>query len=272
MKKPKTLKDHVIIYDNDCPLCNLYTGAFVKMDLLEQNGRLPYEKIDQVDTTKLQKERSKNEIPLFNLKTGTFDYGVNSLLKILGHRWSLFKKITTCSTMVYLIKILYNFVSFNRKVIVPGNPKTNTCYPTFNFKYRSAFLLFSWVTVATVLFLYSHLLNGLAPAPNFISELLIAGGQLFFQGVFLIRKDRETTFEYLGNMMTVSLLGAIGLLPMILISFFIPINPIWALSFFSIIAILMFIEHYRRVKLLGLSIGLSLSWVLYRVLILIILL
>ncbi|MEL6557914.1 MAG: hypothetical protein AAFQ94_07010 [Bacteroidota bacterium] len=272
MKNPKILKDHVIIYDNDCPLCNLYTGAFVKMNFLEQNGRLPYEKINQIDTSALEEERSKNEIPLFDLNTGTFDYGVNSLLKILGHRWSFFKKIATCRPAVYLIKILYNFISFNRKVIVPGDPKANTCYPTFNIKYRSAFLLFSWVTVAMVLYLYNHLLTGLAPAPDFNFELLIAGGQVLFQSIFLIKKDRETAFEYLGNMMTVSLLGAIGLLPMLLVSIFISINPIWALLYFSIIATLMFIEHYRRVKLLGLSTGLSISWVLYRVLILITLL
>lgn len=272
MKDTRILKDHVIIYDDDCPLCNLYTGAFVKMKFLDTNGRLPYEKINQIDTADLEEERSKNEIPLYNVKTRTFDYGVNSLLKILGNRWSLFRSIAKFQAIVSLIKVIYNFISFNRKVIIPGNPLINSCTPTFNLKYRTAYLVFCWLSVAVVLYLYSHLLTGIISSQNFNAELLIAGGQVLFQGIFIIKKGRVTIYEYLGNMMTVSLAGAIGLIPMIFISLFISINPVWALLYFSVVAVLMFAEHFRRVKLLVLPTALSFSWVLYRVLILIILL
>ncbi len=34
----KTLHNHVIFYDADCPMCNLYTNAFVKTGMLDSNG------------------------------------------------------------------------------------------------------------------------------------------------------------------------------------------------------------------------------------------
>ena len=35
----ETLRDHTIIYDDECPMCNIYTRAFVKHGLLDKKGR-----------------------------------------------------------------------------------------------------------------------------------------------------------------------------------------------------------------------------------------
>ena len=52
----KTLKKHVIIYDDECPLCDLYTGGFVKSVMLDERGRTPFRcmgdiKIEGTDRT-----------------------------------------------------------------------------------------------------------------------------------------------------------------------------------------------------------------------------
>lgn len=267
MKTRKILSNHIIIYDDECPLCNVYTSGFVKFKFLDSDSRLPYSKIHKLEIPELDDTRSKNEIPLLNTKTGTVDYGATSLLKILGNRWKVFLYLSQCVPLLWLIKKLYSFISFNRKVIVPGNPSASACNPTFSLKYRFLYLLFCWIVVATVLYLFNPLIKGIVPATNFYFELMIAGGQLVFQGIFMIGKSKEIFINYLGHLMTVSLLGAIGLLPLLLINLFITLNPILNLACFLVIAGLMFLEHWRRVKLLNLSSWLCISWALYRILI-----
>jgi predicted DCC family thiol-disulfide oxidoreductase YuxK len=39
----KTLKDHTLLYDATCPMCRLYTRAFVSSGMLDQEGRAPYQ-------------------------------------------------------------------------------------------------------------------------------------------------------------------------------------------------------------------------------------
>jgi hypothetical protein len=54
-------------------------------------------------------------------------------------------------------------------------------------------------------------------------------------------------------MMTISFGGALLLLPVIILAKFITIAPIVCLGWFLMVAGLMFLEHIRRTKLLGLG-------------------
>jgi len=69
----------------------------------------------------------------------------------------------------------------------------------------------------------------------------------------------------MGNLITVSLMGSLLLLPILLLSGFIAIPQMIILGWFLLAAAIMFIEHYRRIKLLGLPRYLCFTWVLYRV-------
>jgi hypothetical protein len=69
-------------------------------------------------------------------------------------------------------------------------------------------------------------------------------------------------------MMTISLAGALLLLSVIAINAIIHLPPFVAAVYFLLVAGLMLLEHIRRVKLLSLSWGLTLSWVCYRVVVL----
>jgi predicted DCC family thiol-disulfide oxidoreductase YuxK len=35
----KTLENHTLFYDKDCPMCNIYTARFIKTKMLDANGR-----------------------------------------------------------------------------------------------------------------------------------------------------------------------------------------------------------------------------------------
>ncbi|MGB3466276.1 MAG: DCC1-like thiol-disulfide oxidoreductase family protein [Cyclobacteriaceae bacterium] len=272
MKSSTPLKDHVIIYDDECPLCNAYTGAFVKMKFLDQNGRLPYVHIDQLPADQLDRKRAVNEIPLLNIKTGQVTYGVDSLLKVLGNKWQVFHYVPKVPLLNTSVRKLYSFISYNRKVIVPGKSNYTSCIPAFSMKYRLLYLLFCSLLVATSLYFFNRNLSDLVAGQSFGVEFLFATGQIFFQSIFLINKDKVTIYNYLGNLMTVSLMGALALIPVILISYLIVIDPLILLIYFLSVAGLMFIEHFRRVKLLGLSTLLCATWVAYRLLLLLLIL
>jgi hypothetical protein len=74
-------------------------------------------------------------------------------------------------------------------------------------------------------------------------------------------------WDYLGNMMTISFAGALLLVPVILIHHLIH-WPLFSPLYFMVVAGLMFAEHIRRTKLLALGWLLTITWALYRIILL----
>ena len=267
----KTLKDHTIIYDSECPMCHLYTGAFVKHGFLEKNGRKAFCELSEEDLQQLDLSRSYNEIPLIDSKTGEITYGIESLFKVLAHRFPFLSILFGASWFKWLTNKAYSFVSYNRKVIIPGSQfeKTDSCAPTFNLKYRVAYLMFVWLITAWVLSKFSTLLIGVLPTSGFYRELFIAGGQMVVLGIATVFYDRSKLMYYLGNLITVSLMGALMLVPIILLNSFISTGIYVTLGYFGFVVLVMFIEHKRRLSILNLpSNTFSAIWVLYRLIIL----
>ena len=148
-----------------------------------------------------------------------------------------------------------------------------SCSPTFNLKYRWAYIVFTWVIVSLILNSFSALLRPVVPASNFYREFAICGGQIVFQSVIVGLIKNGRLIHYLGNMMTVSLAGASLLLPALLIAKTgLLDSPIFYLSWFLIVVGFMTMCHMRRVKLLGMHWGTTVSWIIYRFLILLIIL
>lgn len=267
----KTLKHQTLVYDKDCPLCRAYTAGFVKAGMLDENGRLPYADLNTDTCAFVDADRARNEIALIDHKSKTVTYGIDSLLKVLGHSLPFIEKLGKTKPVYASLKRLYSFISYNRKVIIPSakNETGAQCIPDFNLKYRIAYILFGGVITALALYRYSQLINyGAATLPFYI-ELFLAFGQIPFQWLLLRKENRKTQFEYFGNLITVSLFGSLLLvLGMITNALFDASGNILFFWFFITVAI-MFLEHYRRLKLLKLRTGLCAGWFLYRLLILI---
>ena len=79
----KTLNNHVILYDAECPMCSVYTKAFVQTGLLGTDGRAPYQSLNENTCPLVDRQRAVNEIALVNQETGEVTYGIKSLFKIL---------------------------------------------------------------------------------------------------------------------------------------------------------------------------------------------
>ncbi len=268
-----------LIYDDHCPICKVYTKAFVKHNFINENGRVAFSEVkDQGLSQLVDWGRAKNEIPLVDVANHKVYYGVAALLEILGAKWLFFQWFTKQNFLVAIAKILYKFVSFNRRVIIPASLNTECTFdakPDFNLKYRFAYLIFSWLITALVLTNYSALLVQYIGATSLGREFLICAGQMLFQGLLLIavKKDKALIFEYLGNMMTVSLLGALLLCLMLVLNLITEtIPPIFNMAYFFMVVGFMLFDHVRRVGLIMAPKWLSATWVLYRILVLILIL
>jgi len=264
----KTLKNHVLLFANECPMCYAYTKAFVKTGMLSQDGRTAYQEMPKNICPLVDRQRAANEIALVNTETGEGTYGIQSLFKIISHAIPFFRPLFIYNPFVYLMRKLYAFVSYNRKVIIPAEVKKNTLQPTFKRHYRVAYLLFTWVITAYILTNYAHLLTNFVPLGSKYREYLICGGQLLFQGIIISLYRKEKLWEYLGNMMTISFAGSLLLLPPLVLANYFYLHPLFFLVYFLMVAGLMFLEHLRRSKLLKLGWLMSFTWALYRLIVL----
>ncbi|MCI9843771.1 hypothetical protein [Flavobacterium pectinovorum] len=263
----KTLENQTLLYDEDCPLCNLYTTGFVKSGMLDQNGRKSYCQLSEEEQNFVDLKRAPNEIALIDNKAQTVVYGVDSLIKVVGFSFPLIEKIATRKPIHFILKKLYSFVSYNRKVIIPGKIKEENklqCIPDFNYKYRFLFIGFALTATTFILFGYSNLILNF-PKSTITRELILAFGQIVFQSWFLFKFDRKTILNYAGNLMTVSLLGSLILSPVLILSLFIQLPQMIISGWFGVTVFIMFLEHFRRIKILKLPFYLSYTWVLYRI-------
>jgi len=264
----KTLQNHIILFDDECPMCYAYTKTFIKTGMLDKNGREAYQNMPANICPLVDKQRAANEIALVNTLTGEVTYGIQSLFKIIGHALPAFKKLFSFGPFVYFMQRFYAFISYNRKVIIPAKIKVNTIQPDFKMQYRLIYLLFTWLVTAYILTAYARLLTQFVPLGTSYREYLICGSQMLFQGIIILFYRKDKLWDYLGNMMTISLAGSLMLLPMLAISGHFQLNPIAFILYFLMVAGLMLLEHLRRSKILKLGLTMSFTWIIYRLIVL----
>jgi predicted DCC family thiol-disulfide oxidoreductase YuxK len=269
----KALAKHTFIFDAECPLCRAYSSAFIKTGMLDKNGREAYQQMTEQTCTLIDKDRARNEIALINTVSGEVYYGIDSIFKVLGNSYPVFKPLFAFSPFRWIMKKVYSFISYNRKVIMPGKQTADTCVPDLNIKYRWMYLLFTWLVTSFILTRYSNYLTGVIPASKFFREFFICGGQIVFQAIVIQILAKGKVLQYLGNMMTISFAASLLLVLFVLVGkIFSIVNPLIYTGFFMLIVLFMFLEHIRRMKLIGISWMASASWVVYRVIVLILIL
>lgn len=258
----KKLSNHTLIYDSECPLCDLYTRGFIKSGMLDENGRVMYG-CAKVPAS-FDNERARNEIALVDYETGTVMYGIDSLVKILGHSFPVIGGVAAFWPVRIFLEQLYSFISYNRKVIAPAEvfEKRGSCTPAYHLGYRIAYIVFAWIVSSLILTAYA------TPLTSF----LVGGGQIIFQMVFVRFMTRDRLMHYIGNMMTVSLIGALLLLPMLIVVRSLHIShPLVSVGWAGLVVTFMHYLHWRRVKKLGISTLAVVTWVVYNALVLFIL-
>ncbi|WP_027380662.1 DCC1-like thiol-disulfide oxidoreductase family protein [Chryseobacterium daeguense] len=263
----KTLKNHTLIYDNECPMCKIYSKGFIKAGMLDTNGREAFTELTASNKNIIDFQRAKNEIALVDNEKNKVIYGLDSLLLIIGNSFPTLEKIARIKPLYWFFKKLYYFVSYNRKQIIPSAKDyqniDNSCTPDFNLKYRLFYITFVIFFSSFILSLFTSKL-GLFSGQNFAREFAVCLGQIAWQTLFLKSYVKEKMWNYLGNMMTVSLIGTILLIPALFLNGSLNFN----ILYFGIVVFIMFLEHLRRCRILQLNFLPTLSWMIYRILVL----
>ena len=138
----KTLKDHVILYDSECPMCKVYAHAFTSTGMLDNEGRAPYQDMPAFACPLVDQQRAVNEIALVDKVTGEVNYGIDSLFKVIGHSFPVLAPLFAFPPFVWLMQKLYAFISYNRKVIIPAAPTANMPSPSARSSCRDLSLAF----------------------------------------------------------------------------------------------------------------------------------
>lgn len=263
----KILHNHIILYDAECPMCNLYTGAFVRNGLLDPDGREAYQQYTGAACPNLDWQRAVNEIALVNKDTGEVTYGVESLLKVCGNAAPALAPLFRWKPFLWMARRAYAFISYNRRVIVPAQVSESQFgyQPLFHIKYRITWLVFAWVVTSLTLGAHPWLISGGAAQSIIALELMVGAGHILFQTDVVLMYQKHKTWDYLGNLMTISLAGSLLFLVSTMICVWFELGWYTSGICFLVITALMIREHLRRCRLMGIGYLLTGTWILYRI-------
>jgi predicted DCC family thiol-disulfide oxidoreductase YuxK len=210
--------NHVLVYDDTCPMCALYSGAFVKTGLLCAEGRQAFSNADTKVLAAIDLQRGKNEIPLLDKATQQVYYGIDALLEILGQKLPWVKTVGNWRPVKWFLYRLYRLITYNRRVIVApaARPGTFDCTPDFNTRYRIYFLVLC-LLLNTLLIgpLHPVLANSVFGGLSYGSLLLGHGLLVVFNTMLLAGLPRQTGLEYLGQVNMLATLFFLLCLPLL---------------------------------------------------------
>ncbi len=265
------IKNKKLLIDADCPMCRVYGKGFEKLKLIDQNTVIPYQDSASEYCWSVNLDRARSEIAFADKQNGVTVYGIDAFIEIISQNQPRLNWFLNLRLVHWLLLKLYRFVSFNRKVIASSaNPMTGiSCKPDVHIGYRWSYILFTALFTGFILSIFnSSLMSALGLRYNPYLEYAICFGQIAWQGSIVTNLYRQKSLDYLGNMSTVSLLGALLLIPVILINGFLSLGAIYLIISFGLVVLIMFQAHVSRCKKLGISLSISASWIAYRLLIL----
>ncbi|MCX6217258.1 hypothetical protein [Spirosoma sp.] len=199
----------LIIYDESCPMCKVYTKGMVSGDHSGSLTRMGSGQLTQELIARLDPQRAKHEIPLVDLDGGQTLYGVDTWLYAFGQRSKSVAKLLSLRWLKAVLQKLYAFISYNRRIIItsaPGRWNLLDLQPDFHAGYRLAFII-----------VISSLIGGLFSAINFPiwlpAAIALVLGQLTIVGLYLLRQQPDTfgqtMLDYVGHFGMSLLLGSL---------------------------------------------------------------
>lgn len=267
------IESHKLFLDTDCPMCKLYGNCFVNLKWIDRHTLTSYQNSITQYAETINVHKARNKIALHNEINGQTIYGIEAFIKIFSENNRFFNWVFNFTFIQWMLCKLYSFISYNRKVIYPVATENiaNPCIPDFKLRHRNVYIIMVAFLTGLILNQFTFNLNKTLGIPHtWWLEYLVCFGQILWQGsvAYLITKNK--TIEYLGNMSTVSLIGGILLVPFLIINQFFVFSPVMMLTYFGLIVGIILAEHIRRCKLLNLSLWMTCSWIIYRIIVLII--
>src|SRR4030095_13488456 len=244
----------ILVYDDNCPLCTWYSGLFVKYGFLNADGRKPFSTLDVNLLSKIDFNKSRNEIPLLDTSTNKVVYGIDALLEILDQKIPFIKATGNFFPLKWILKKIYKLISFNRKVIVAKKcgPASIDCSPDNNYFYR--FIFMAACLAFNTLMLYPFPINLFSKLSYYHLDLyeLQAAHFVFviINCILAFSFPKATAYEYLGQVNMLALLVIILLTPVMIIQFL--FDSEWLATVWLVLtATFIFKEYLRRMEYAG---------------------
>ena len=248
------MKNKILVYDDNCPACTWYSGLFVKYGFLNAEARKPFSTLNTNLLSKIDFNRSRNEIPLLDTSTNTVIYGIDALLEILDQKIPFIKATGNLAPLKWVLKKIYKLISYNRKVIVARKcgPGSIDCSPDNNYLYRFIFMAVCLAFNTAMLYpLQNDLFSKLSYYHLDLYELQAA------HFIFVIVNctlafgfSKAKGYEYLGQVNVLALLAILSLIPLFILShiFF---AEWFSTAWLIITAAIIFKEYIRRMEYAG---------------------
>ena len=209
------LHNKVIIYDDSCPMCKLYTYWFVAWGFLKPENRIGFATAPPEITAHVDLDLGRHEIPLYDRSTHETIYGLRALTIILGHRWTWLRPLFASRPFWWLFYPIYQIITYNRRVMAGcGHCGGFDCAPDLNRLYRGLYLLATGLlTSAFVVALaasstpYARLGTGLVL--GFVTIGLITGA------VVRLANGSLSAWNHFGNRASVLLIMLATLSPLV---------------------------------------------------------
>jgi len=245
----KMLDNKVIIYDDSCPMCKLYTYWFVAWGFLRPENRIGFATAPEEVTSRVDLVRGRHEIPLFDRKTKETIYGLNALTFVLASRWEWLRPFFGSQVFMWMFYPLYQVITYNRRVIAGCKTCSGfDCAPDLNRFYRTLYLLIASVTIGVIGFLLQPESgfadpSAIAPASASVwvmSAFAIVG--LVLASIRRLTTGSLATWNFAGNYLTSLLIVALMLIPLVVV----PAMPTSMAWVNLMAASLMGLEENRR--------------------------
>jgi predicted DCC family thiol-disulfide oxidoreductase YuxK len=195
LSKMRTINNpNAIIYDDNCPMCQAYTLAFVTTGFLQQENRIPFSKIkDKIVPACTKKinvdwQRARHEIPVINKASGEVFYGIDALAEVLNQKIFFVKPVLKLKPIRWFFKQLYSLISYNRNIIVANHSPVIGEFnssPDFSMRWRFLFII-------VVIFLSTILLNDTVSGRENWTLIIIALGVIFIPVLLIISFATKT--------------------------------------------------------------------------------
>lgn len=270
------ISNHKLLIDKNCPMCNIYGKTFKKFNMLDQDSITPYQVVGEELTCAIDMHRAQNEVALHDAVTGKTIYGLDSMIEIFAQQKQWIKKPLKFPLIYLPLKKLYKFITYNRKVIAGNKPSPaddRVCEPDFKYFYRTLFILFAALFTGLVLNSFTrHITNYFDFETPWFVEYMICFGQILWQGAMIFLWSHKNSWDYLGNMSAVSTLGGVLLLSLLFLTQFFELSGMVFLLYFALVLGIMLLEHLRRCSNMNLGYLPTVSWIGYRIVVLVIIL
>lgn len=193
------LTEKVILYDDSCPMCQLYTEGFVRLGVLPREGRVAFGQAPAqcpVAFSHLDMRRARLAIPLIDRTTGEVVYGLDALFLLIGHKAAWLRPLLQGGWLKATLWPLYHLLSYNRRQIAGCKPGATPfdCRPELHHGWRTA-----WLGIALSCWLTAVLMIATVPV------LAIAALQLLGL-LFAVRRGWDAAGSYATNCLIFALL------------------------------------------------------------------